>query len=241
MIPKIIHYSWFGPKDIPADMIRLIDHWREVMPDYEFVLWNETNFDVSACAFTREAYATANYVFVADLVRPAVLYKYGGIYLDTDIEVLKSLDPFLDNKAFLGYETEAIGLGVVGACPGASWLKKCVEYYENRHFINMFGKTVRTPSPKILTPKIAPYIDNEVKVYPIDYFCAKDWRTGAICKTDNTVCIHHYAGAWHRKRLSPWGKILKLFRGLPTRYNCRSAASFLALPCAAKCLGYTPR
>ena len=98
MIPKIIHYSWFGPKDIPADMIRLIDHWREVMPDYEFVLWNETNFDVSACAFTREAYATANYVFVADLVRPAVLYKYGGIYLDTDIEVLKSLDPFLDKK-----------------------------------------------------------------------------------------------------------------------------------------------
>ncbi len=190
MIPKIIHYAWFGPKDIPDDMVRLIDSWRRVLPDYEFKLWNETNFDVSATAFTREAYATGNYVFVADLVRPAVLYKYGGIYLDTDIELLKSFDPYLADKAFLGYETDAIGLGVVGASPGAPWLKPCVDYYENRHFINVFGKAVRTPSPKILTPKIAPYIGADVKVYPIDRFCAKDWRTGAVHTTDNTVCIH---------------------------------------------------
>ncbi len=241
MIPKTIHYAWFGPKEMPADMMRLIDGWRKVMPDYEFILWNESNFDVSYTPYLREAYASGNFAFVVDVVRFNVLYRYGGIYLDTDIEVIKSFDPYIGTTGFLGYETAAIGTGVIGAPPRARWIKACLDYYESRHFINICGKTLRRPSPRVLTAVTAPYIGKEVTAYPIDCFCAKDWRTGAIRVTDNTVCIHHYADTWRKKRLSPWGKVVKLLRGLATRYDCRSAASFLALPCAAKCRGCTPR
>ena len=193
MIPKIIHYAWFGRAEKPQTVMDMIATWRAAMPDYEIVEWNETNFDVGALAYTREAHAMGNYAFVADVCRLSVLYRYGGVYLDTDVEVLKTFDKFMGHKSVLGYETDAIGTGIIMAEPGVEWVRLALEYYGARHFILPWGKLDRTPGPRILTRRILPLIaaDKMPVVYPVDYFCAKDWRTGDIKITSDTVSVHH--------------------------------------------------
>lgn len=220
MIPKIIHYCWFGRKEKPESVTQFIEKWRTVMPDYEIMEWNEDNFDINYCAFTREAYSFNNYAFVADVCRLKVLYEYGGIYFDTDIEVLKPFDGYLRHHSFCGYENKWIGTGVIGAEAGCRWIGTFLDFYRKRHFINIFGHTERIANTKLLTLKIMPLLNDDEKpvIYPIDYFCAKNWDTKEINVTDNTVSIHHYACTWARKRKSIGERIRLLAKGLKVRY-----------------------
>lgn len=202
MIPKIIHYCWFGGKDKPKDVIKCIESWKRHMPDYEIVEWNESNFDINFSQFTKEAYSLRKYAFVSDVARLYALVKCGGIYFDTDIEVLKSFDDILDKEYLLGYEQEGkIGTGVIGSAKGLYFIEGFLNTYKYKKFILGDNKYNTIPNPKLLSDYIE---QNKLKleVYDTDYFCAKSFLTGKITKTENTYCIHHFSGSW----LTKWQK-----------------------------------
>ncbi|MFQ7081030.1 glycosyltransferase family 32 protein [Sellimonas intestinalis] len=114
-IPKIIHYCWFGPNPIPKNEQIYIENWQVKLPEYRFVFWNEESFDVQSVRYVKQAYDQGKYAFVSDYVRIYALNKYGGIYLDTDVEVLKDFSPFLDHNTFLGFENRTmVGTGIIG-------------------------------------------------------------------------------------------------------------------------------
>ena len=147
MIPKIIHYCWFGRSPLPPLAIKCIESWRKYLPDYEIKEWNEDNFDVNIIPYTAEAYAQKKYAFVSDYARFWILYKYGGIYFDTDVEVIRPLDDIIARGGFMGFETDykegsiphefstnpGLGLGVA---PGLGLIKKMLDFYEIKHFKN---------------------------------------------------------------------------------------------------------
>lgn len=223
MIPKTIHYCWFGGKEKPPGVNKRIEEWKAMIPDYEIKEWNEDNFDVWKMAYTREAYLSGNYAFVADVCRLVALYEYGGIYLDTDIEVVKRFDKFLSETSFVGYEhqqTAWIGTGVIGAERGAGWIKEFINIYKHRHFINAFGHAVRTPNTKLLTLHLMPNLSREMRprIYDVDYFCAKDTATGKLATTVRTVCIHHFACSWARGKRNLAIRAKLIMQGLKIRY-----------------------
>ncbi|MCM1519673.1 MAG: hypothetical protein NC098_02695 [Lachnoclostridium sp.] len=221
MIPKKIHYCWLGRGQKPADFHRYYETWRRLLPDYEFKEWNEDNFDVNFCDYSREAYATRNFAHVSDVCRMKALYEEGGIYLDTDIELLKSFDPFLADGSFIGMETDLIGTGVIGAEAGTPWIKAMLDYYAHTHFINIFGKPVRTPNTKILTRKVMPAVaeaDRPV-IYPVDTFCAMDYITGQPMITGRTVAVHHYLDSWKRNPRTLADRLRIILKGLKIRYR----------------------
>lgn len=224
MIPRIIHYCWFGQKEKPAEVRKMIDTWKRVMPEYEIKEWNESNFDINQCRFTFEAYATGNYAHVSDVARLKALYDCGGIYLDTDVEVLKTFDPYLDCRSFCGAEYKWIGCGVIGAEKGSLWIKIFLDFYMKRRFVNWWGHTVRTANTKLLTLKVWPLIPpaSVPFVYDEDVFCAKNWSTGEYHITEKTVCIHHYACSWNRKKKKLKQKTTEITRGLRLRYFMKS-------------------
>lgn len=199
MIPKIIHYCWFGRGDKSAEIERCMATWRAVLPDYEIKEWNESNFPYKKYCFTREAYFIKKYAFVSDVCRLYALYAEGGIYLDTDIEVLKSFDQYLSHKSFVGYEVEnLIGTGVIGAEKGTAWLKIVLDtYITNQEFIRIDGGLCNTANTIRITELFKGLHKEYLPVvYSLDYFCAKHWKTKELFVTDNTVCIHHYQNSW---------------------------------------------
>lgn len=124
MIPKIIHYCWFGQGEMPERDRKCMESWKLFLSDYEFKLWNEDNFDIHATKFTRQAYEKRKFAFVADYARLCALEQYGGLYLDTDVEVLKNLDEFLKYDSFIGFEEdEILHFGTVGACAHTYWVR----------------------------------------------------------------------------------------------------------------------
>lgn len=218
MVPKIIHYCWFGKGPKTAMFEKCLNTWREKLPDYTIKEWNEDNFDVNFCAYTREAYSMRSFAHVADVCRLYALYNEGGVYLDTDVEILKSLDPFLCDGSFAGYEDERVGTAVIGAEGGEKWIGRFLKYYSYRHFINAFGHPVRTPNTYILTNVILPLMQESErpKLYPSDYFCAKNYRTGRYCITERTVAVHHFDASW-RKKKNLKRRITTLGKGLMSR------------------------
>lgn len=161
MIPKIIHYCWFGHKPLPSLALKCIASWKKYLPDYEIKEWNEDNFDVNIIPYTQEAYAAGKYAFVSDYARCWILYKYGGIYFDTDVEMIRPIDDIIAAGGFMGYETDPqpslveacllggnetevssdLGFGVapglgLGVAPGLGLVKKLLDYYEGAHFVN---------------------------------------------------------------------------------------------------------
>lgn len=201
MIPKIIHYCWFGGKSKPQEVLDYIETWKKIMPDYQIKEWNESNFDIKSYQYTKEAYVLKRYAFVSDVCRLYALYEEGGIYLDTDIEVIENFNPYLYAKSFIGYETDdLIGTGVIGAEPQCSWIKSFLDSYRTREFISSRGILDLSANTAALTSNRINYFqENNPRVYAIDYFCAKNYHDGTICKTPNTVCIHHYHASWHGK------------------------------------------
>lgn len=207
MIPKIIHYCWFGRSKMPPLAIKCIESWEKNLPEYEIKEWNENNFDLNMYPYVREAYDNRKFAFVTDVVRLYVLYEEGGIYMDTDVEVLKSLDPYLQHNAFSGFEDDIhIPTGIIASEKGGKWVKDNLAYYNNRHFIKEDGTMDLTTNVITLTNYMLSlglkqdnsYQDfpNLITLYPKDYFCPKSYIDGNIYLTNRTVTIHHFAGSW---------------------------------------------
>lgn len=213
MIPKKIHYIWFGENPLSPLAKKCIASWRKYMPDYEIVRWDESNFDVQSCDYAREAYEAKKWAFVSDYARFEILYKYGGIYLDTDVELVRSLEPILKRGPYMGFEVDycegnegrvAAGLGLA-ANPGLGLYKTILDSYKKDHFSLPDGSqdltTVVTRVTRILREQglqNAPGIQNVagVRIYPTEYFCPKDPLTLRLNLTKNSYSIHHYDGSW---------------------------------------------
>lgn len=210
MIPKIIHYIWFGGNPLPELAVKCIESWKKYCPDYEIMIWDERNFDVSVCAYTKEAYDAKKWAFVSDYVRLKALYEYGGIYMDTDVELVKSLDGFLHEKAFSGFETkESIPTGIMASEKGHHVFGEMLDYYKGKHFIKENGEFDQTTNVTIITNIMKGKgikLDNrkqticDMTFYPKEFFCPKDPDTGILHATADTVCIHHFDGSWHSDR-----------------------------------------
>lgn len=202
---KKIHYCWFGGKDKPADVLNYIETWKKNMPDFDIIEWNEGNFDIQQCAFASQAYYLKRYAFVSDYVRMKVLYEYGGLYLDTDIKMFKSLACLCKEGDFVGLECDGrYGTGIIYANPKALWIKKMIDFYESHYFIKNGGMLRTTPNTYLLT-SFFPNSSIGIKILPFDYLTAKDWKTGEYKITENTYCIHEYSKSWVKKNRKNYG------------------------------------
>lgn len=208
MIPKKIHYCWFGRGKIPELAVNCINSWKKYLSDYEFIMWNEDNFDINSNEYVKEAYETKNYAFVTDYVRLYALYHYGGIYMDTDVEVLRPLDEFLKHRAFTGCENDQICVtGTMAAEKKHKWIEALLNDYKGKHFILLDGSFDKTPNTQMITQlTINKYgwktknehqvLEEGLNIYPFEVFCAKDWKTGKIKYSSSTYTIHHFSGSW---------------------------------------------
>lgn len=207
MIPKKIHYCWFGKGKMPELALKCIESWRVNLPDYELKEWNENSFDINSNFYVKEAYESRKFAFVTDYVRLYALYTEGGIYMDTDVEVLKNLDPFLDLPAFSGFEDNVhIPTGIMAAEKGSVWAGWQLKYYDDRHFLLPDGTLDLTTNVEIIGRLMEEKgfilrnglynFQNIITIFPRDYFCSKSHTTGKIELTQNTYTIHHFAGSW---------------------------------------------
>lgn len=198
MIPKIIHYCWFGRGPMPAKAIDCIESWRMFMPDYEYKLWNEDNFDVTGFRYTKEAYEAGRYAFVSDVARLVALKEYGGIYMDVDFRVYKSFDPLLRFRAFAGFEgskTSPVMMGVIATEPGGEWVTEQLDAYSDRSFL-IDGKEDLTTNVRFITDRMRNkgFVPNgkeqdfdDLHIFPVDYFCPR-LTTGEYVRSANTYC-----------------------------------------------------
>ena len=209
MIPKTIHYCWFGHNPKPELAQKCFASWQKYCPDYEIIEWNEDNYDIqSAPLFVRQAYEAKKWAFVTDYVRLQVVYDHGGIYLDTDVEVLKPLDDLLQYNAFFGTQNGTVintGLGF-GAISGMLVLQELMETYQTISFIQEDGTYDTTTCPErdtqvFLKHGLKP--DNSLQILPgnivrlpVEYLSPKDYMTGELNITENTYTIHHFAESW---------------------------------------------
>jgi len=198
MIPKRIHYCWFGRKPIPAIAQKCIESWRRYMPDWEYCLWNEDNFDVTLFPYAQEAYEAGRFAFVSDVARLMALKEFGGVYLDVDFEVYKPFDRLLHNDAFAGFEGSKhnpVMMGVLGSICDGKWVSQQLERYNNRHFL-VHGKADLTTNVRFITDRMIEqgFKPNgqeqdfmDLHIYPVDFFCPK-LTTGEYKRTENTYC-----------------------------------------------------
>lgn len=199
MIPKIIHYCWLSNDPIPKDLKKYMKSWKEKLYDYEFILWDLNRFDLNRSLWVKQAFEAKKYAFAADYIRLYAVYNYGGIYMDMDVEVIKSFNDLLRNDYILGYEAaKGLEAGVFGAPKKAPWVKEVLEYYTSKEFALPNGLYNDTPLPIIMDEVLnADYITNKKIVpLPTDFLTAKSYKTGKIIITPNTYTIHHFAGSW---------------------------------------------
>ena len=203
MIPKKIHYCWFGRGEKPKLAQKCIDSWKKFCPDYEIIEWNEDNFDINMNGYTKVCYEQKKYAFLSDYARLIVVNKHGGIYFDTDVEVVKSFDDLLSKKAFLGFETnDYINTGQgFGAEDNSEAVKQMLAEY-NGLLDGMHG-TIGCPILNTNALIKLGFIPNgqfqrleDVVIFPIDYFNPYDDPTGILHKTNNTYSIHWYGKSW---------------------------------------------
>lgn len=207
MIPRIIHYCWFGGGDLPDLAEKCIASWRKHMPDYEYKLWNEENFDVNATVYTKEAYQVKKYAFVSDYVRLLALYNMGGLYMDVDFEVFKPFDDLMVRQAFAGFEgskTRPVMMGVIASQPHGKWVKQMLDAYQGRRFVNEAGELDLTTNVRFITDIMVRngFVANgkeqdykDLHVFPVDYFCPRQ-TTGEYLRTSNTYCDHLGMSSW---------------------------------------------
>ena len=139
-IPKVIHYCWFGKNPLPELAVKCINSWKKYCPDYEIIEWNENNFDLNSVTYVKEAYEAKKWAFITDYVRLFVLYEYGGVYMDTDVELLKPIDSFLTLDAFSGFESSnAVPTGIISSRKNFKFIKELLDYYNDKHFKNDDG------------------------------------------------------------------------------------------------------
>lgn len=210
MIPKIIHYCWFGHNPLPKSAQKCIVSWRKYFPDYEIKEWNEGNFNVNAIPYTREAYQQKKYAFVSDYARFYILYKHGGLYFDTDVEVIRPMNDVISRGAFMGIEQNRKLIGVnpglgLGVEPGMQLYQEILDYYKKLFFLDGTGKqnpgTVVIHTTNVLQ-RHGFMLENRlqevfgIQIYPNEYFNPLDDATGILNVTSNTRSIHWYAKTW---------------------------------------------
>lgn len=216
MIPKIIHYCWFGRGEKPELAKKCIASWRRFCPDFEIREWNEDNCDYLAIPFMAEAYAAKKYAFVSDVMRLIVLEQYGGVYFDTDVEVVKDISPLTDDEGFIGFENDQfVNSGqVMAAVPHQPVVQAMIEEYKKLHFTNADGSTNAVGCPRVNTEVLKRYglvlngqeqVVAGIHTYPADYFNPLDSATGHLNKTENTCSVHWYSMSWQ-----PWYRQIRV-------------------------------
>ena len=207
-IPKKIHYCWFGGKPKPKLAERCLKSWKKYCPDYEIIEWNEGNFDVSSAPlYVRQAYKAGRWAFVTDFVRLKALLEQGGIYMDTDVEVIKPLDPYLHHAAFAGFENpQRVQTGLLACEKDFPLFREFIGYYDTASFLKPDGSQDITTNVEILTALCVKHglkldgtyqMVNGFAVYPTEVFCPVDYDTEKLHKTRKTVVIHWFASSWH--------------------------------------------
>lgn len=202
-IPKIIHYCWFGNKNMSKLNKKCIESWHKCLDGYTFMLWNEENFDINSNRYVKEAYEAKKFAFVSDYVRLFALKKYGGIYLDTDMEILKNMDEFLSDRLFFGVDnTKKIQTSIIGSISENFYINEWIKCYDELSFRNKDGKYDLTPNVDRITEIIKKNnIDNnEIKIYSKEYFFPINSRTYEKVITPNTYAIHHYEATWLKNK-----------------------------------------
>lgn len=207
MIPQTIHYCWFGRGEMPELAQKCIASWHKYMPDWEYELWNEDNFDINSVPYTKEACEAKKYAFVSDYVRLWVLCHEGGLYLDTDVEVLKPFDDLMRYTAFAGFEGSKhvpLGTCVMASEAHGEWVREQLEAYRDRHFLMPNGTFDMTTNVRFITanmtrqgfvPNGAEQKYKDLHVFPVDYFSPRH-TTGEYLRTENTYCDHLGLGSW---------------------------------------------
>lgn len=231
MIPKVIHYCWFGQSPLPENVQKCIQSWKKYCPDYEIIQWNETNYNIHKHPFMLEAYELKKYAFVSDYARLDIVYNYGGVYLDTDVELIKSLDKLLSIPCFMGYELSGrvnTGIGF-GAEKNAEMIKKNMEEYKGVTFIENDKQNLTTCvdyTCRALDKLNYNYKNNNlnsfelVTIFPTEYFAPFGLKNQKLEITSNTYSIHHYDASWYegnkylkkiKKKILPLKIFLKEF------------------------------
>lgn len=208
-IPKTIHYFWFGGNPLPPLAKKCIASWKKFCPDYKIKRWDETNFDISICDYVKEAYSAKKWAYVSDYARFYILNKFGGVYLDTDVELLKPIDNIIKNGPFFALETEKYdslnpGIGMA-TYANNNFYKIIIDDYNNSHYLTKEGVEINLPVGK----RVATFLKkdglksnngiqkiDDITIYPKEYFCPLNYFTGELKLTKNTVAIHHYAASW---------------------------------------------
>lgn len=219
MIPKIVHYIWFGGKPFPKKVQKCIDSWHKYLPDYEFKLWNEDTFDVNSVEFTKQAYANKKWAFVSDYVRMYALNKFGGWYLDTDIEILRPIERFENHRMVLGTDHDGALTALMGSEPGHPYWNQVLDYYNNMSFVNEDGTFNMIVNNTYLQGILESYgykfenkyqeLKEGIVVYPDDYFHVANNEKGTIHKTNNSYAIHWHTLLW-TSDMSHWMRFFRL-------------------------------
>lgn len=228
MIPKIIHYCWFGRNPLPSSAKRCIASWKKYLPDYEIKEWNEDNFDVNRIPYTRDAYAAKKYAFVSDYARFWVLYHYGGVYFDTDVEVIRPMDEFIAKGPFMGWEKPG-STGAYSIAPGLGLAankeqplyQEILHGFEHLNFYDENGERNNYSMIPLVTDLLTQkglkkdgsmQVIDDVILYPSEYLCPMEYFTGKVTITDNTYAIHWYSMTWLPKTAIWKFKLMRLVR-----------------------------
>lgn len=210
IIPKTVNYCWFGKKQLTELAHKCIESWKKFLPDYQIKQWNETNFNINSCNYALQAYENKKFAFVSDYARFKILYEYGGIYFDTDVELIKSINDILEKGSFMGFEKNNKGIQINPGCGIASYpkhkiYKEILDIYEKKNFINKDGSYNLDTVVEYTTNVFKKYgLENgqniqkiaEIYLYPREYFSPKEFETQEIITTKNTRAIHHYNASW---------------------------------------------
>lgn len=244
MIPKKIHFCWLSGDEYPPLIKFCIETWKRVLPDYEIILWDTNRFDINSIPWVKEAYEAKKYAFAADYIRYYALYTEGGIYLDSDVEVLKSFTPLLGSRSFVGFEaaTEMVEAAIVASEPDMPWCKAIMDFYVDRHFDPAMdkaqflapviaGNILRAMYPDFPTSMPTQPIflsSGDIAVYPAHYFSPikfdieKNYSNSKMSsskysKNKDTYCIHRFNASWTSKpstKIQLWDKFKKQLTSL---------------------------
>lgn len=225
-IPQIIHYCWFGGNPMPELVEKCIASWKKYCPDYQFMRWDESNFDIDSYCYTKEAYKEKKWAFVSDVARLHALVEYGGVYLDTDMELLKPLDDLMSNIGFCGFEGEnAVNVAIVGCQKGDLLVEQLLALYKDQCFIredNSYNMTTIVDRLTELCKGLGLILDGSMQeingfvFYPSEYFYPFNLGKERLTLTDNSYSIHYYEGSWLSDEDKEYIKLRKkLMRFMP--------------------------
>lgn len=210
MIPKKIHLCWISEDIYPDSINECINSWKKFLPDFEIIVWNAERAKSINIEWVNQAIKHKKYAFASDYIRFYALYHFGGVYLDSDVEVLKPFHNLLNRRSFIGFESDNyLEAAIIGAEKNTEWVKCCLDYYDGKTFIDQHGKLDLRPLPTIITPIISKYLKtelldngnvqnfNSICIFPKEFFCPKSTLTYKIFITENTLTIHHFKSSWY--------------------------------------------